>query len=186
MTLSQRISKSRFTRTTANSLLWSGLLAAVSASTGCKNSIGPEEADLASDQVAAGMTAEIVQMLEEAIQDEFHAEMIYRRVLADFGQIRPFSNIVNAEVRHAASLALLFDRYGLEVPESKWNLENVPAFDSVREACQAAARAEIANIALYDVWLAGTLPEDVRFVFENNRRASADKHLPAFNRCSGH
>ena len=182
---SHRISKNIFNRTTARGLLWSGLLAAVIASTGCKNSTGPEEADLAAEQIAVGVTVEIVQMLGEAMQDEFHAEMIYRRVLADFGQIRPFSNIVNAEVRHAASLALLFDRYDLEVPESKWNLENVPAFDSAREACQAAAQAEIANIALYDAWLSETLPEDVRLVFENNRRASEDKHLPAFRRCSG-
>ena len=179
----QRTTKNIFRRTTAHGLLWSGLLATIITSAGCRNSTGPEEVALTSDQIAVGMTAEIVQMLEEAIQDEFHAEMIYRKVLADFGQIRPFSNIVNAEVRHAASLALLFDSYGLELPESEWNMENVPTFDSVREACQAAAQAEIANIALYDIWLVETLPEDVRFVFENNRRASLDKHLPAFRRC---
>ncbi len=180
-----RVSKNTFGRKTPNLLLISGLVTALITTAGCNNSVSPEESAAASDLIAAGMTEEIVQMLEEAIQDEFHAEMIYQRVMADFGQVRPFSNIVNAEIRHASSLAILFTRYGLEVPESRWNLENVPVFESVSDACQAAAQAEIANIALYDEYLATPLPEDVRIVFENNRLASLDKHLPAFRRCGG-
>jgi hypothetical protein len=160
-----------------------GLAVAIIGLGGCRQSTAPGTAaeDLA--LTAGSLTGEIIQFMEAAIQDEYHAEMVYRRVIADFGEVRPFTNIVNAEVRHASALAVLFTRYGLEVPESTWHLENVPNFESVRDACQAAAEAEVANVALYDEFLQKALPEDVRIVFENNRRASLEKHLPAFRRC---
>ncbi len=63
------------------------------------------------------------------------------------------------------------------------NAGNVPTFASVASACAVAADAEVANIALYDALLALELPTDVRTVFVNNRRASLEAHLPAFNRC---
>jgi len=47
-----------------------------------------------------------------------------------------------------------------------------------------AVLAEIENIEIYDLNLALSLPADVRTVFENNRAASLDKHLPAFEQCS--
>lgn len=168
-------------------LLMGLMLAGISAG-GCRDAVGPESDEAENPlpvQAVSGMTDAITAMMEDAIQDEYHAEMIYRKVLATFGQVRPFSNIVNAEVRHAASLASLFTRYGLEVPESVWSMENVPAFDTLKEACDAAVTAEVENIELYDEYLEQALPEDVRIVFENNRRASLYGHLPAFKRCAG-
>jgi hypothetical protein len=130
-------------------------------------------------------TSEITIAMERAIQDEYHAEAVYKRVLADFGEVWPFSNIVQAEARHAAAVAGLFTKRGLEIPASQWNLDNVPRFNSVAEACAAAAQAERDNIALYDEFLKMTLPRDVDNVFTNNRRASLQAHLPAFETCAG-
>ena len=59
----------------------------------------------------------------------------------------------------------------------------MPAFSTVKDACAAGAVAEIENIELYDTFLKLDLPSDVRNVFENNRKASLDNHLPAFNAC---
>lgn len=63
----------------------------------------------------------------------------------------------------------------------------MPRFRSVPAACAAAVEAEIANIEMYDVLLEADLPADlpadVRQVFQNNRRASLDHHLPAFQAC---
>lgn len=122
-------------------------------------------------------------MLNATLQDEYHAEATYRRVIAEHGQVWPFVNIVNAEARHAASIAGLFTSRGLTAPPSTWTTDNVSGFASVREACGAAAQAEIDNVALYDSYLAMDLPTDVRTVFENNRAASINNHLPAFNAC---
>lgn len=132
--------------------------------------------------VTAG-TFVLADALTVAIQDEYHAEAIYQRVLLDFGSVNPFSNIVRAEQNHAAALAGLFRVRGLAVPGSAWNADNVPRFASVREACAAAYQAEIDNIAVYDRYFGEELPDDVRRVFTNNRAASLNNHMPAFDRC---
>jgi hypothetical protein len=123
-------------------------------------------------------------MMAAALQDEYHAEAIYRRVMLDFGEIRPFVNIAPSEAQHAANVAELYTDRGLEVPASEWNVDNVPRFDSVRSACAAAAEAELANMDLYDSALDQDLPADVRDAFQRNRDASLNNHLPAFRRCS--
>jgi hypothetical protein len=130
-------------------------------------------------------TADLVNAMEHAIQDEYHAEAVYRRVIADFGAVWPFANIVQAEVRHSQAVAGLFRNRGIDVPASEWNLDNVPRFGNLAEACTAAAQAERDNIALYDELLETALPRDVENVFTNNRRASLEAHLPAFESCAG-
>lgn len=126
----------------------------------------------------------VLAAMEAAIQDEFRAELIYEKVLAEFGLVRPFVNIVNAEVRHSEALARLYLVRGLTVPQSRWSPEEVPGFASVTEACQAGVTAEIENAEIYDRYLDLRLPSDVETVFQNNRRASMESHLPAFERCS--
>jgi hypothetical protein len=139
-----------------------------------------------SDPVAPSdtLTLEVTAAMTEAIQDEYRAENIYLRVLADFGDVVPFRNVVYAEERHSQSLASLFVRRDLTVPLSDWNLNNVPQFASVTAACAAGVVAELENIAMYDAFLDLALPADVRTVFENNRAASLERHLPAFQNCS--
>ncbi|HSD28640.1 MAG TPA: hypothetical protein VLL75_15165 [Vicinamibacteria bacterium] len=130
------------------------------------------------DRVKAG--------IEEALQDEWHGQAIYERVLKDHGDVRPFSNIARAERRHAAFLADLLKGRGLGVPENRWVNEDVPGSASVKDACAAAVEFETKNVAIYDrLAAAGPLPDDVKSVFDHNRRASLEHHKPAFERCSG-
>ena len=129
------------------------------------------------------LTAEVVQALDRAVQDEYRAENIYLGVLADFGDVAPFRNVVYAEERHSQALATLFVRRDLSVPLSTWNLNNVPRFATLNEACAAGVQAELENIEMYDGFMGLSLPADVRMVFENNRAASLDRHLPAFRGC---
>jgi hypothetical protein len=57
---------------------------------------------------------------------------------------------------------------------------------TVKDACAASIVAEKKNVAIYDRLLAaGPLPDDVKRVFEHNRWASQEHHLPAFERCAG-
>ena len=129
------------------------------------------------------LTAKVVEALNLAIQDEYHAEFVYLKVIADFGEVQPFSRIVEAEQRHSAVVGKVFTNHGLAVPASEWNIGNVPSFDSLPAACAAAVEAEIANIALYDELLTWDLPQDARNVFTNIRAASLENHLPAFEAC---
>ncbi len=130
------------------------------------------------------LSLDIRTALDRAIQDEYRAETTYEGVVNDFGSIAPFVNVIGAEQRHSAAIALMFTRRSLPVPANPWTLATVTHFATVPAACAAAATAERENIALYDVLLRLDLPADVRQVFESNRSASLTAHLPAFERCS--
>lgn len=134
---------------------------------------------------SASLSTAAAAALETALDDEYHAEAIYLRVLADFGNVMPFFNVVVAEQRHSASLRAVYERRGLTSPANRWDLGTVPTFATVPTACAAAVDAEVANIALYDRLLALDLPADLRTVFVNNRAASVNNHQPAFLRCRG-
>jgi hypothetical protein len=134
-------------------------------------------------QASYAMTADLQEVLTAALQDEYHAEAVYQAVIEDFGSVWPFANVVRAEQAHAASVARLFANRGVTAPSSAWSPSNAPRFDSLAAACAAAADAERANVAIYDGPLATDLPLDVRTVFTNNRAASLEAHLPAFERC---
>jgi hypothetical protein len=131
---------------------------------------------------SADLDAPTLSAVRSALQDEYHASAVYTAVMNQFGPVMPFVNIERAERQHASSLAALLLARGLPIPAAE-PLSVVPTFSSASAACAAAAEAEVSNIALYDRLLTGTAPSDVRRVFENNRRASVDNHLPAFEHC---
>lgn len=149
--------------------------AIILAGCGGTTSTGPAtESSLVSAALQSAMT--------DGLQDEYRAAAVYESVLAQFGQVLPFRNILLAEQQHAASIAALFTVRGLAVPPRE-PLGTIPTFSSVSSACSLGATAEVENIAMYDRILALDLPLDVRRVFEANRRASLVNHLPAFERC---
>ncbi len=78
-----------------------------------------------------------VSALHEALDDEYKAVATYDRVLADFGAVRPFTNIVEAERRHVRVLADTFDRYGLPLPANTWDDRTPRYHRSVQLAQQA-------------------------------------------------
>jgi hypothetical protein len=130
------------------------------------------------------LSAELQNALQRSIQDEYRAETIYQGVLNDLGSLLPFVNVLTAEQRHSATIGQLYTNRGLSAPSSDWTMDRVPHFSTVSTACEAAAAAERANIAMYDDLLGLDLPYDVRQVFTNNRSASLVNHLPPFERCS--
>lgn len=143
----------------------------------------------------APLTEPVRAAILEALADERLGEAVYARVLKDHGDVRPFSNVVRAERRHAGFLEALLEARGLGVPAGAVPAD-VPAYAGVKEACAAAVEFEAKNVALYDRLLAagadaegtsaaGRLPEDVKRAFEHNRMASLDHHKPAFERCAG-
>jgi hypothetical protein len=127
---------------------------------------------------------EVVALITAGIEDEWHAYAVYDAVIDQFGAVRPFTNIQRAEAQHAAAWATIFERYDLPLPEQP--VYDIPAFASLTDAYAAAADAEIANLDLYDAMLTdlAAYPDMVQ-VATALRAASADKHLPAFERCAG-
>jgi len=128
------------------------------------------------------LTQAEVRALEEALDDEYKAWTTYDQVIADFGEIRPFVNIREAEGRHIQALLGLFERHGLAVPRNDW-AGRVERYPSVQAACEAGVAAEIANGAMYERLLAATQRPDVLAVLRALQEASQQRHLPAFQRC---
>ena len=121
--------------------------------------------------------------LLEALADERHAAATYEAVLAKFEDERPFSNIVNAERRHESFLLPLFEKYGIPVPENEMTKNKPEAAATLAEACEQGVQIEKANIAMYDKFMSFVKEGDIRETFTYLRNASADNHLPAFERC---
>jgi len=130
------------------------------------------------------MSETVSNVLTEAINDEYKARATYRQVINQFGEIRPFINIVDAESRHIEALLPLFDKYNVAVPEDDWD-SRIEAPKSILEACQLGVEAEIENAEMYDRLLELTKDyPDIQRVLLQLQRASTENHLPAFKRCA--
>ncbi len=124
------------------------------------------------------------QALLEALADERRARSTYDAVIAKFGGVPPFSNIVTAERRHESVLLALFEKYNVEVPADVFKDEDIDVGSSLAEACGKGVAGENSNIAMYDRFLEFVTEEDIRSAFTYLRDASKNNHLPAFLRCS--
>ncbi len=139
----------------------------------------------AASSALAPLDTRVQTAVQEALLDERHTEDVYAAVVHAHGEVRPFSNAVHAEARHAAFLERVLAARGVAVPPRALAPAQ-PAPASLTQACAAAVASERHNVALYDRLLAGgSLPEDVRRAFDHNRWASLEHHLPAFERCRG-
>ncbi|XXM72664.1 ferritin family protein [Lysinibacillus sphaericus] len=127
---------------------------------------------------AASLT--LPQMLTYAIQDEYLAQARYNNIIGNFGNIRTFVQIKEAELRHISALLPLFQRYQVPVPpDTSQSLVTTPG--NIKGAYAAGVQGEIDNIAMYDRFLSMNIPDDVRTVFTQVRNASVN-HLAAFER----
>ena len=127
------------------------------------------------------LNADEIKGLYDALDDEYRAFATYDRVIQDFGPVRPFINIRDAEARHIQALLSIFACYGLQVPANPW-IGKTPHYPSLEEACKAGVEAEIDNASLYDRVLASTERPDITQVYLALQEASQERHLPAFQR----
>lgn len=127
------------------------------------------------------ITPTTADALRAAWLDERRAQAFYGAVLEKHGQVRPFTNILNAEKRHEQAVATLMDRYGVSKPsKDSTDVPGVPA--TIAECAKLSAQVERDNVAMYDRLLKDVSEPDVRAVLENLRAASLNNHLPAFER----
>lgn len=121
------------------------------------------------------------QALHEALDDECRSWATYDQVMMDFGAVRPFSNIREAESRHIEALCALFAVYGLPVPANPWP-GKVERYASLQAACEAGVVGEVANGQMYERLLGQTQRADILAVLRRLQQASQQRHLPAFQR----
>ncbi len=123
----------------------------------------------------------------DALDDEYHAAAFYTAVLERFANAKPFTNIVEAEHRHAQALIAVLQHYGLPVPaNSQMNSSEVHAQvpSHLKMACEMSIQAEIDNVKLYEEKLIPAVHgfNGVKAVFMRLMEASQQRHLPAFER----
>lgn len=121
-----------------------------------------------------------------ALDDEYKAHATYAVTMDAFGQVRPFSNIINAEARHIEMVKSLLTKYGVEIPANPYTGAKSPAKPaSLLEACKTGVTAEIDNAKLYDndILPAVAAYPDISSVMKQLRDASQNNHLAAFQRC---
>lgn len=121
------------------------------------------------------------QALRIAAYDEFDAYNTYSNVIAKFGNVLPFSNIINSEINHYNEMIGLMQKYGVEAPLVQQTQIELP--NSLQECCEIAVAAEIDNVALYDNLLMYVNEPDVRDLFYRVQAASYNNHLPSFRAC---
>jgi hypothetical protein len=132
-------------------------------------------------EVSDDVEYSLEEMLVYAIQDEYLAKAEYELIISEYGEIRPFINIVEAEQTHIDMLLPLFETYNIQVPENNAD-ELVVLPESITSALATGVEAEEMNIAMYKTFLnQENLPDDVRAVFEYLINAS-ENHLNAFSK----
>ncbi|MDA1475459.1 ferritin family protein [Bacillus changyiensis] len=120
------------------------------------------------------------QMLTFAIQDEYLAQARYNEILRNFGNIRTFVQIKEAELRHINALLAFFERYQVQIPKDTSQLY-VTTPVTLKDAYASGVQGEIDNIAMYNKFLTFDIPADARTIFTQLRNASLN-HLEAFKR----
>lgn len=123
------------------------------------------------------------QVLRIAIYDEYHAYNAYKKIIDTFGDMRPFSNIMQAEIQHYSALMPLLEKYNIPVPIDNW-YDKIELPNSILECCEVGVAAEIDNVKMYDNLLlyCGEYP-DIMDVLYRLQAASYNNHLPAFRSC---
>ncbi|MEK4396707.1 ferritin family protein [Bacillus sp. FSL K6-2860] len=125
-------------------------------------------------------TLSVPQMLTYALQDEYLAQARYDNILGNFGYIRTFAQIKEAEMRHINALLPLFERYQVPLPlDISQSFVSTP--ENIKAAYAAGVQGEIDNISMYERFLSLDIPNDMRTVFSQLRNASLN-HLAAFER----
>lgn len=110
-------------------------------------------------------------------EGEYAARAKYTAIIAKFGPLQPFVNILKAEEQHITVLKQQCVKYGVAVPEDTV-VVTVP--DLLLDAAKAAAEHESLNAAMYEELLptVASYPSLVT-TFTNLGDASEENHLVA-------
>lgn len=123
-----------------------------------------------------------LDILTEAIREEYKARATYQAAIARFGDNTPFANVAQSEDEHVNAWRREFERLGLAVPEDTFS-GKVAVAGSFQEACAAGVAAEKEDVALYDKLLKETTDPALIAIMRQQRTVSLENHLVAFERC---
>ena len=127
----------------------------------------------------APLTEAEVVSLQAAIVEEYMAYNTYSEIIAEYGQVVPFSRIALAEQQHTEALLRLANYYNVAVPEDNGQTFNF-AYTTLAEACQVGVEIETADAEDLQKMISETENPNLIMVYTNLMNASLNKHLVAF------
>jgi hypothetical protein len=142
---------------------------------------------LAAVGLGAGRTAPrdpVSDAMDAMIQEEYRGAAEYERLGRDHPNAQPFAGWAETERAHAELIGWLYKDRGRTAPASRYSADAVPTRRPLSAACAAALSAEEHAVRMYDGYLQGELPSDVRRVFRHNRNVGALQHLPELRLCA--
>lgn len=122
-------------------------------------------------------------VLKDAINEEYKARATYQAIIAKFGEVTPFVNILAAENNHVEAWKRIYDANKLDVPPDIYAGRIVAPAD-LKKACEEGVAAEKADVALYDALMKETTDAEALKVMTEQRKVSQENHLPAFEACA--
>ena len=116
--------------------------------------------------------------LDVVLADEYKARAQYQAIVAQFGAVNPYVQLIQAETNHINALTRVYQAFGFTVPaDNGSSFASVPA--TLQASYQIGIDAETANIALYQTDLNTDLPTSIARIFANLQNASKN-HLAVF------
>ncbi len=114
-------------------------------------------------------------------EGEYAAYALYGAVIDKYGQIEPYLTIQRSEAKHIDALKKILDKYNISYPKTNPYIATAVAPDNLKQAALNWVEGEVENIKMYDRLFEKTSDyPDITRVFNNLRRASEERHLPAF------
>ena len=123
-----------------------------------------------------------VDILTEAIREEYKARATYQAAIARFGDNTPFANIAQSEDAHVAAWKREFERLGIAAPADTFSSPAAVA-GSFQLACAAGVTTERASAALFDRLERETTDAGLLVLIRQQRTDTLENHLVAFERC---
>ena len=136
--------------------------------------------DFGADGALNSSDFSLTQMLKYAIEDEYLALNEYEAIIDSFGDLRPYTNIIESEKTHIKYLEELYKNHNMIIPLVE-TVSYIHIPENITEALKIGVNAEILNISMYENFLNQEISLDVREVFEFLKKAS-ENHLRAFER----
>jgi len=124
------------------------------------------------------------------LDDERHAEAIYKSAIAEFGSRTPFKNLVVAEVQHQSTIIKLMKTYGVTVPANPYLSQTLTIPTIFSDACLEFAQFERLEAAKYKEMAVKVNLRNVATVFVQLAKVSEENHAVALekaaaNNCGG-
>ncbi len=123
-----------------------------------------------------------IEVLNEALDDEYMVWSACDQVIADFGEIGAFVGIRDEKARSIDALGALYTKYGVPFPPNLW-LGNADRYESALQACEAAVSVLMANADRIErLAKVVHMRPDVVTVLRHLQQSTQQRHLPVLKR----